>query len=367
MDKSNKETKKIETLVLDAIKKIKEKETEKTETLRKEYQRIMDETGGLHDSSAFDRVLPLAKEGLPEAQCFVGEHYMYDDYDVPAEYWLRLSAEQHYPPAELALGKWLYYGIFSFKNNPECEQWFLLADKHGQTKACYYLGKLAEDKGDMAEACRWWEKGAEGYDENSQEELAFCYETGQGVPYDLDAAIVWYKQAALNDQFIGNADVSYQIAVLKKYAMEKYANLNGYTSDRFWEGEKEMLNGNLAKAVSLWRCTPDPRAMVMAAWQMIHTVEGIVENDGEEYFDDELFPKDEEEAIKAVAEFFSKQKHPAAYYLKGYLYESNICYIKKNMARARHWYEEAAAAGDEVAEWKLEQLEMMNPKRKKSV
>ena len=178
MSKSNKETKKIEALVLDAIKKIKEKETEKTETLRKEYQRIMDETGGLYDSSAFDRVLPLAKEGLPEAQCFVGEHYMYDDYDVPAEYWLRLSAGQHYPPAELALGKWLYYGIFSFKNNPECEQWFLLADKHGQTKACYYLGKLAEDKGDMAEACRWWEKGAEGYDENSQKELAFCYETG---------------------------------------------------------------------------------------------------------------------------------------------------------------------------------------------
>lgn len=264
---------------------------------------------------------------------------------------------QNYPPAALALGEWLYYGRHTYKTDPECEQWLLLAAEHGEAHACYFLGKLAKDKRDMAEACRWWLKGAEGDDEWSQRELAFCYETGQGVSYDLDKAIEWYKRAALHEFCIGNVDACYQIAVLKKYAMEKYADLTGWESERFWEGEKEMLNGNLAKAVSLWRWTPDPRAMVMAAWQMLHVVEGVVEKEGEEYFDDEMFFEEEEESIKAVAKIFSEQKQPAAYYLKGYLYEHGICYIKKNMTRAIHWYEKAAEAGDEVAAWKVKQLE----------
>lgn len=181
---------------------------------------------------------------------------------------------QNYPPAALALGEWLYYGRHTYKTDPECEQWLLFAAEHGEAHACYFLGNLAKDKRDMAEACRWWLKGAEGDDEWSQRELAFCYETGQGVSYDLDKAIECYKRAALHEFCIGNVDACYQIAVLKKYAMEKYADLTGWESERFWEGEKEMLNGNLAKAVDLWRWTPDPRAMVMAAWQMLHVVKG---------------------------------------------------------------------------------------------
>ena len=310
----------------------------------------------------FEKVLSLAEFGLPEAQWYIGQHYEYHSnhkagYKEQVEYWFRQAAEQHYPPAELALGEWLYYGRHTYKTDPECEQWLLLAAEHGKARACYFLGKLAEDKRDMVEACRWWRKGAESGDEWSQKELAFCYETGQGVSYDLDEAIEWYKRAALHEFCIGNVDACYQIAVLKKYAMEKFANLSDWASDRFWEGEKEMLRGNLAEAVSLWRWTPDPRAMVMEAWQMLHVVEGVVEKEGDEYFDDEMFFEEEEDAIEAVAKFFSKQKHPAAYYLMGYLYDYNICYIKKNMTRAIHWYEKAAKAGDEVAEWKVKQLE----------
>ena len=326
-----------------------------------EYRRIIDESEGCHAPEAFDKMLPLAEEGLPEAQCFVGEYHEYYNQEAghkeQAEYWFRQAAEQHYAPAELALGELLYYGRHTYKTDPECEQWLLLAAEHGESHACYFLGNLAKDQRDMAEACRWWRKGAESGDEWSQKELAFCYETGQGVSYDLDKAIERYKRAALHEFCIGNVDACYQIAVLKKYAMEKYADLAGWESERFWEGEKEMLNGNLAKAVSLWRWTPDPRAMVMAAWQMLHVVKGKVTGHGEQYFDDEMFFEEEEESIEAVAKFFSEQKQPAAYYLKGYLYEHGICYIKKDMAKAKLWYEKAAEAGDEVAAWKLKQLE----------
>ena len=327
-----------------------------------EYQRIINEAEGCPTPEAFNKMLPLAEEGLPEAQCFVGKYHEYynqeADHKEQAEYWFRQAAEQHYPPAELALGEWLYYGRHTYKTDPECEQWLLSAAEHGEARACYFLGKLAKDKKDMAEACRWWRKGAEGGDEWSQKELAFCYETGQGVSYDLDQTIEWYKRAALHEFSIGNVDACYQIAVLKKYAMEKYADLTGWESECFWEGEKEMLNGNLAQAVDLWRCNSDPRAMVMAAWQLLHMVEGVVEKEGEEYFDDdELFFEEEEAAIEAVAETFLAEKLPAAYYLKGYLYEQAVCYIKPNVFKAVEWYKKAAEAGDEVAAWKVKDLE----------
>ena len=314
---------------------------------------------------AFEKVLSLAKSGLPEAQWYVGHHYEYHSkheagYKEQVEYWFRQAAEQHYPPAELALGEWLYYGRHTFKTDPECEQWLLPAAEHGEARACYFLGQLAKDKGNMAEACGWWRKGAEGDDEWSQQELAFCYETGQGVPYDLDKAIEWYKRSALHEFSIGNVDACYLIAVLKKYAMEKYADLTGWGAVQFERGEKSMQDGKLHQAVEEWRDSAfcgDPRGMVMWAWQLQHRVEGIVEKAEDEYFDDEMFFEEEEAAIKAVARFFSKQKHPAAYYLKGYLYEYGLCYIKENMTRARHWYGKAAEAGDEVAAWKVKDLE----------
>ena len=310
------------------------------------------------NSDAFEKVLSLAKFGFPEAQYFVGKYYKYHNLNKKrAEYWFRQAAEHHYAPAELALGQLLYYGRHTYKTDSECEQWLLPAAEHGEARACYFLGQLAKDKGDMAEACRWWRKGAEGDDEWSQDNLAFCYETAQGVPYDIDEAIEWYKRAALHEFSIGNVDACYQIAVLKKYAMEKYADLTGWESDRFWMGEKNMLDGNLAKAVDLWRWDSDPRAKVMAAWQMLHRVEGKVTGHGERYFDDEMFVEEEEESIKVVAETFLADKHPAAYYLKGYLYEEGICYIKADVFKAVEWYKKAAEAGDEVAAWKVNDLE----------
>jgi TPR repeat protein len=41
----------------------------------------------------------------------------------------------------------------------------------------------------------------------------------------------------------------------------------------------------------------------------------------------------------------------------GFLYEYNICYIKKDMTQARYWYGKAADAGDPVAVSKLKKLE----------
>lgn len=330
-------------------------------TLRDEYQQIINESKS--NPAIFDRVLPLAEAGLAEAQWFVGNYYMYykkreDGYKERIEHCLRLSAKQHYPPAELALGEWLYYGRNTFKTDPECEKWLRLAAKHKQAKASYFLGRLAKKKGDMATACYWWRIGTNMGDNWSQQELAFCHETAQGVAYNLHVAIHWYKEAIKNENF-EPIDAYYHIAVLKKYALKKYASLSGLAAEQFLKGEKAMENGNLRQAVELWYDSSiggDPRGIVMRAWQMLHVVEGIVENDGDEYFDDELFFEEEEQAIKAVVEFFSMQKHPSAYYLKGYLYEHGICYIKPDLDKAIHWYEKAANAGDQVATWKLENI-----------
>ena len=152
--------------LMNIMREIAQKEREAQQA---EYQRIINEPDAGYNPATFDQMLPLAEEGLSEAQLFVGEYYMYHNreagYKEQVEYWLRLSADQGYPPAELALGEWLYYGRNTFKTDPECEQWLLQAAEHRDVDACYYLGKLAKDKGDMAEACRWWLKVAYGDDE----------------------------------------------------------------------------------------------------------------------------------------------------------------------------------------------------------
>lgn len=43
-----------------------------------------------------------------------------------------------------------------------------------------------------------------------------------------------------------------------------------------------------------------------------------------------------------VAETLLSEKHPAAYYLKGHLYEHGISYIKPDVFKAVVWYKKAA-------------------------
>jgi len=126
---------------------------------------------------------PLAEEGDPRAQYALGAMYhnglsVEKDYDI-AEGHYRAAAEQGYPSAQFGLG------------------------------ALYEAGRGVPQ--DFAEAAEWYRRAAEQTDIESrwpgnrgprdgaafaQNALGRLYETGRGVPQDLEEAEKWYRMAA---------------------------------------------------------------------------------------------------------------------------------------------------------------------------
>lgn len=76
----------------------------------------------------------------------------------------------------------------------------------GHAAACSYLGemylrgKLIEQ--DLAEAIRWFEKGAERGDVFSQHYLAELFAEGRGVTQDDVKSLMWYRIASAQDDFL---------------------------------------------------------------------------------------------------------------------------------------------------------------------
>ncbi len=120
---------------------------------------------------AFEMFLPLAEDGHPEAQSFVG--YMYDkgsgvDQDpAAAAEWYRKAADR---------------GHLVALNN----------------LAALYLDGRGVDQ-DTARAVALYQKAARGGDPVAQTNLGQLYMTGRGVPQIPAEALVWFRQAARRD------------------------------------------------------------------------------------------------------------------------------------------------------------------------
>ena len=215
----------------------------------------------------------------------------------------------------------------------------------GLAVAYHTLGDRAEDAGQDEEACRLWRIGADGGDYFSQKELALHYEMGKGVPYDNGQAIHWYLESCRNAWDMTDIHAAYHLAVLREYAEEKFADATGFAAEQYTAGMQALLRGNMAEAVDHWYgsyLNGDPRGEVWHAWRMFHVIEDFDD-------DDELYLEEEEMALNAVAETFSKLSHPSGWFLMGYLYDVGICYMH-NKEMAAEWYRKAAAAGAEFAE-----------------
>lgn len=227
-----------------------------------------------------------------------------------------------------------------------------LAEK-GLAVAYHSLGKRAKDAGQDEEACRLWRIGAESGDEFSQKDLALHYEMGKGVPYDNDQAILWYKTSGSCSLLSSDNQAAYHLAVLRKYAEEKFADATGYAAKQYTAGMQALLNGDLAAAVDHWYSSylnGDPRGQVCHAWRMFHVIEDFDD-------DDELYFEEEEMALRAVAETFSKLSHPSGWFLMGYLYNVGICYMR-NKKKAMEYYQKAADAGAEFAKERLTKINL---------
>jgi TPR repeat protein len=120
--------------------------------------------------AALRELQPLAENGVPEAQLFLGIIYA-DGQGVaenPSEAlkWLRRAAEQGSVDAQRNLG------------------------------SMYFLGRQVPE--DHAEAVKWYRRAAEQGDPQAQFNLGSMYSVGQGVPRDYVVAYMWCTLSAAN-------------------------------------------------------------------------------------------------------------------------------------------------------------------------
>ena len=155
---------------------------------------------------AYQEWLPLAEQGHPEAQFYIGLMHYYAleaDYDlVETLKWYRRAAEQGLADAQNGLGSLYEYGEGVGQSYEKAAQWYQKAaeqdDMYGYANLGYlYLDGLGVLQ-DEAKALELFQKAAELGDEISQYNLGYFYFSGTGVEKDVETALEWYRKSAEN-------------------------------------------------------------------------------------------------------------------------------------------------------------------------
>ncbi len=180
-------------------------------------------------STAFNKFLPLAKQGVAEAQHHLAlmydtEHPVPEDNpglanwfrliqnDEEAEKWYRKAAEQGHVGAQFKIGH-MYNSLrgalfpirlYGYENNKKrAVRWFRLAAEQGHPQAQFKLGMLYLNgygvPKDYVEAVKWYRKAAEQGLADAQNRLANMYHDGLGLPKDYGQAVEWYRKAVDQD------------------------------------------------------------------------------------------------------------------------------------------------------------------------
>jgi hypothetical protein len=154
-----------------------------------------------------------AEQGNADAQLLLG--VMYQDGDgVPkdaaqAAQWIRKAAEQDNATAEFALGVMYLQAMGVPKDEAAAVRWLEKAATR-VPPAQFTLARFHEEKGNYAEALKWYRLLASRGDADSQNDVGHFYETGRGVPQNYTEAANWYRFAA--DQ--GNASAQNNLGTL---------------------------------------------------------------------------------------------------------------------------------------------------------
>ncbi len=161
---------------------------------------------------------------------FLGNIYRYGE-GVPqdlgeAERWYKLAVEQRNRGAMNSLGEMYFFGIGVIKNKEEGMRLWRLAVEHGNEDAKVNLGIELLDTKDEAEGVRLITESANHGIARAQYELGRLHYFGEGVPQNLELAVLWYKRAAEQ----GYPQAQHRLGVL-------YSNGDGVAQD-YTEAER---------------------------------------------------------------------------------------------------------------------------------
>jgi TPR repeat protein len=156
------------------------------------------------DSTAFERVRSLADKKQAEAQATMADCYEQGRNVNPdgkkAIFWLTLSAQQGFVPAEYELGRTYLYGRGIPADYAQAILWEEKAAEAGHLNAQRDMALIYERgfgvSADPLRAAFWNRKAALQGDAQSQLHLANALDSGSGVPRDSHEAMEWYLKAA---------------------------------------------------------------------------------------------------------------------------------------------------------------------------
>jgi TPR repeat protein len=174
-------------------------------------------------ATALNELLPLAKQGNPEAQFYLGFMYEYGR-GVPQDSkeaikWFRLAADQGNSNSQFYIGVKYILGRGVPQDYKEAAKW-------------YGYGVPQDHK----EAIKWYRLAAGHGLSNARFNLGFMYEYGRGVPQDYVQAHMWYNLAAVtgdatsfkNRDLLAEKMTPMQIAEAQRLAREQWIKDAGH-------------------------------------------------------------------------------------------------------------------------------------------
>jgi len=132
--------------------------------------------------------LPLAEQGLPEAQFGIGMAYVRGGglcrNEALSLEWLTKAANQGHARAQLEVGRAHLFGWGIAKNKDEAIVWLTKSAETGLAAAQEFLGYIYRRDKDYAKAIPWLQKAADQGDIAAINALGDMYLDGEGVAKD---------------------------------------------------------------------------------------------------------------------------------------------------------------------------------------
>lgn len=161
-------------------------------------------------ASAYEELLPYAKQGNAKAQRIVGDLKIFGFNGVPVDYsegidWLEKAAKQGDVDAMASLGTSYMYGFGVNRNEGVAENWLLRSAELGSVRGQGLLANLYASKGNAEfdkKAFKYFLMAAKQGEGVSQSKIAIMYLQGKAVNQDYEKSLYWALLSAEN----GNSD-----------------------------------------------------------------------------------------------------------------------------------------------------------------
>lgn len=112
-------------------------------------------------AAAYRELLPLAEQGHPGAQYYIGQLYAQGEAGLSQDMqeafqWYLKAAEQNHPMAQYTIGTMFKYGFLGPDGPIEQQYWYLRAAEQGVTEAQLRLAEYYSEAGQDFQSAYYW-------------------------------------------------------------------------------------------------------------------------------------------------------------------------------------------------------------------